>query len=241
MNHPTSHWVARCGPERNFKVRTRCWSAGPRAVRRWDSECLPFASLRVPCDARSSGPLHNSLRSLRSLWSDICSESVDEAREYARGQKPCASRRRTVAPAPHRPRASQQWAWACTEKNHPRRQGCGPASAGVSMRRRGAEFWGRRAYSRASSSDSQHRFDHSERSEQRALCSATPERAPQRTPRSGASNPIPGAGRRAALHPHSPWRRSNCGRWRTAATGRKRASAARRLMHRGSREARWSN
>ena len=34
------------------------------------------------------------------------------------GQKPCASRRRTVAPAPPRPRASQQWAWACTEK-HP--------------------------------------------------------------------------------------------------------------------------
>jgi len=67
-------------------------------------------------------PLHNALRSLRSLWSNLCCESEHEAREYARGQKTCASRLRTVAPTPHRPRASKQRAWACTEKSHPRPQ-----------------------------------------------------------------------------------------------------------------------
>jgi hypothetical protein len=59
----------------------------------------PSASQKVPCAARSCGPPQNSLRSLRSLRSDTCGESVVEAREYARGHKPCAARRRTNRPA----------------------------------------------------------------------------------------------------------------------------------------------
>ena len=35
---------------------------------------------RFPEDARSPGPARNSLRSLRSLWSDSRAESVHEAR-----------------------------------------------------------------------------------------------------------------------------------------------------------------
>ena len=47
---------------------------------------------------------HNSLRSLRSLRSDRCDESEHEAREYARGHEPCASRRRKGALPATRPR-----------------------------------------------------------------------------------------------------------------------------------------
>ena len=55
------------------------------------SACARPRCARVPCDARSWGPLHNSLhslRSLRSLWSNRCNESAHEARAYARGPKP---------------------------------------------------------------------------------------------------------------------------------------------------------
>ena len=38
------------------------------------------AARRLPCGARSELALHNSLRELRSLRSDRCSESEDEAR-----------------------------------------------------------------------------------------------------------------------------------------------------------------
>ena len=54
-----------------------------------------LASLRLPCGARTLGPRHNSLRSLRSLRSDKCRESDVEARGYARGQDSCAPRRST--------------------------------------------------------------------------------------------------------------------------------------------------
>ena len=49
-------------------------------------------------------PSHNSLRSLRSLCSNTCDESVDEAREYARGHESSASRRRKGALPATRPR-----------------------------------------------------------------------------------------------------------------------------------------
>jgi hypothetical protein len=62
---------------------------------------------RLRCGARVSVAPHNSLHSLRSLRSDRCGESVDEAREYARRPKPCAPRRRTGAPAPTRPRLGE--------------------------------------------------------------------------------------------------------------------------------------
>ena len=45
------------GPIPKFNVRIRGFDAGPRAVRRWGSECWPFAALRVPCGARPCGPV----------------------------------------------------------------------------------------------------------------------------------------------------------------------------------------
>jgi len=55
--------------------------------------CSVAPSLRegVPCDARNPRPAQNSLRSLRSLRSDSCAESVDEA-GFARASGSCASR-----------------------------------------------------------------------------------------------------------------------------------------------------
>ncbi len=64
-----------------FKRSGMAARARRRAGHRQGSDGLPFAALRVPCDARIPGPSHNSLRSLRSLRSDTCDESVDEARQ----------------------------------------------------------------------------------------------------------------------------------------------------------------
>ena len=97
---PTSYLVAACGPLRLFAGVRFCMLALGRARRRAGpgrgSNGWPFASLRVPCGARSSGPSHNSLRSLRSLRSNRCDES-DHKRAGARGQEPCAARRRIGA------------------------------------------------------------------------------------------------------------------------------------------------
>ena len=73
-----------------------------RALGCGGSACARPRFARVPCDARSCGPLHNFRRSLRSLWSNRCNESEHEAREYTRGHKPCASRRRN---SPRQPSA----------------------------------------------------------------------------------------------------------------------------------------
>ena len=70
----TSPCLAAIGPLRLFAtVRSRPlasararWRAGPGR----GSDGLPFASLRVPCDARVPGLWPNSLRSLRSLRSN---------------------------------------------------------------------------------------------------------------------------------------------------------------------------
>ncbi len=62
------------GPLRLFAIVCCFVLASARASRRArpgrGSNGLPFALLRVPCDARSPGPWPNSLRSLRSLRSD---------------------------------------------------------------------------------------------------------------------------------------------------------------------------
>jgi hypothetical protein len=47
-------------------------------------ECSAFPSVRLPCDARPPGASKNSLRSLRSLWSNSFDEYVVEARVPAR-------------------------------------------------------------------------------------------------------------------------------------------------------------
>jgi hypothetical protein len=71
-----------------------------------------FAALSLPCAPRGRGPAQNSLRSLRSLRSDNCAESVNEAR-FARAPDHCGARRlprRPQAPwtPPSRYRAARQ-------------------------------------------------------------------------------------------------------------------------------------
>ncbi len=96
-----------------------------------------------PCDARSRGPPHNSLRDLRSLRSTKCGESVDEAR-CARGHEPCASRRLTGAPKPARTRLCQEAVASCLET--PKRCiAAGGTRQGRFLGRREAQPWGRRA------------------------------------------------------------------------------------------------
>ena len=50
----------------------------------WRLDRTACAALRLPCASRSRGPRPNSLRSLRSLWSNSGRESVYEARWRAR-------------------------------------------------------------------------------------------------------------------------------------------------------------
>ena len=87
-------------------ARGLCRAAGPASGLAW-------AALRAdhvrpgPCDSRSRGPSQNSLRSLRSLRSNNCDESVDDAR-CARGHEPCDSRLRITAHRPATPHRLRQ-------------------------------------------------------------------------------------------------------------------------------------
>ena len=182
--------------ERSFACALAKMPAGP--LRR--ATVAVSASLRLPCGQgqrpwpspgtnspqdcscpgsvhRARGPSHNSLRSLRSLRSDKCAESVNEAR-CARGHEPCASRRLSGAPRrPARPRLCGGIGCSRSNTNH-RFSAAGGIRWGRFVGRRGAQARGRRAQ-RASLSDSAHLSERSERSERSELCDATPGRAPQ--------------------------------------------------------------
>jgi hypothetical protein len=88
-------WQAPCEPLRLFARVCFLVPASARARRRAGpgrgSDGWPFAALRVPCGARPSGPSHNSLRSLCSLRSSRRDESDDEARQGARPEGLCSS------------------------------------------------------------------------------------------------------------------------------------------------------
>ena len=102
---PTS--AAANGPLRVFACARTFMRASARARRRAGpgrgSDGLPFAALRVPCGARSSGPSHSSLRSLRSLRSNTCAESDDEARQMRARPEALRSSAAPIRPAqaPH--------------------------------------------------------------------------------------------------------------------------------------------
>jgi len=98
---------AACGPKRKFKVRNAARESPREQGRGWATagrfgEAVA-ASRRLHCGARPAVAPHNSLRSLRSLHSNRCGESVYEAR-CARRPRGCAPRRLTGAtggcPAP---------------------------------------------------------------------------------------------------------------------------------------------
>ena len=113
------------------------------------SDGWPFASLRVPCGARSSGPSHNSLRSLRSLRSNRCDESDDEARQMRARPEALRSSAAPIRPAQAPPAAlpaaasvfDAPHATEVAATGHPGREqrACeAPSSAGFGARARSA-------------------------------------------------------------------------------------------------------
>jgi len=83
------------------------------------------------------------------------------------------------------------------EDQTPRRQGAGRGAGGANRRRRGAQAFGRRAYSRASLSDSRRLSERNERSECSELCRAAKSRAPQGTRSAAQGKPFEPRLRRA--------------------------------------------
>ena len=132
---------------------------------------LERSSLRADCPAMLGpvSPARNSLRSLRSLRSNNRAESDHDSR-CARGHEPCASRRPRGAARPVRARLCRGVASHAIRK---RCSAAGAARRGRCVGRRGAQVRGRRAYSRASLSDSPRLFERSERSERSEFCGAT--------------------------------------------------------------------
>jgi hypothetical protein len=176
------------------------------------------ASLRLHCDARPGVASQNSLRSLRSLRSNICDESVYEARCACRPQG-CASRRHTNRP--HRAPPAALHRLSCsgrTPRATPRRRVRAGRSAPVG-RREAQRSWPRAQ--RESSTDSSRMFERSERSERSEFCDGA------------TSASIAGQSERSAdrsSEAHRPARTCLCsaehcpgsGHSRTAAMGRNR-------------------
>ena len=151
--NPTSCRVTACGALRLFARVRLCMLASARARRRArparGSNGWPFAALRVPCGTRSSGPAHNSLRSLRSLRSNTCAESDDEARQMRARPEDLRSSAAPIRPAQAPPAALRATASACeaaltaagSATRHPGRaqRACAaPSSAGFEARARSA-------------------------------------------------------------------------------------------------------
>ena len=164
-----------------------------------DSAVVPAA--RLPCAARSCGPPQNSLRSLRSLRSDSCGESVVDAR-FARCPQAlrCSAPHTPAAPPAPRLRAGS------TEPRRPLDTQLGSRSAGASpgcgLLARAEQ---RRACSpraqRASTTDLPQLLERSERSERSEFCGGLQDRAAQGTCRAAAGAcvcPRPGHARRCA-------------------------------------------
>jgi hypothetical protein len=175
-----------CGPLRKFAtVRDSHTQSTARARRRarpvQGSDGLPFALLRVPCDARVAGPWPNSLRSLRSLRSNKRPQvRARSARVRTRPATLCFSAA-PIRPAQAPPGALRARGCFSVQAHAECSLARGRCGAGATVRSREAQGFWPRAYPHASSSDSQHRFDHSERSERRALCSGPEDRASQGT------------------------------------------------------------
>jgi len=154
------------------------------------------ASLRLHCDARPGVASHNSLRFLRSLRSNRCDESDNEAR-CARRPQSCASRRHRNRP--HRaPPAAMQRSLCSLRRQRASQQRRVRAGRGAPLRRREAQGLRPRAQ-RPSTSDSPRLFERSERSERSELCGGPQDRASQgsRSEAQTASAKCPGLPGRA--------------------------------------------
>ena len=159
------------GAKQLFAGRLVSRAASTRRGRRHpagDRGSVVGAARRLRCDARSGVAPHNSLRSLRSLRSDRCGESVHEARWRA----PTPELRFSPPLYSPRPGAACRAATDCAaraEDNERYRQRCVRAGRSAHERRRASQGSWPRAYPRASSSDSSRLSERRERSERSEL------------------------------------------------------------------------
>ncbi len=200
----------------------------------WGSGGLPFAALRVPCDARFPGPAAQlpPLAALAVVEQGlrVRSRSAPNARAArkpallggANSPHPCPTRRLAgpgvCIPAPRTPSFRRPEGGAALGRL------CAAEERSLEV---GARIW------RASSSDSLPVFDHSERSERRELGSATSRRVPQ-----GTRSEAKGKHRSPSAAPPSGQHRSLRQRTLNISNG---PGAEACFARRGSRVARWSN
>jgi hypothetical protein len=156
---------------------------GKGACRAGRSASLVRSTLRFdfPVLLGLAAPSQNSLRSLRSLRSNNCDESVDDSR-CARGPQAlrCSAHQKARCGLPDT-RLCGCARCVCIEHHH----SCcaaGGARWGRFVWRRGAQAFSRRAQ-RASWTDSSRLFERSERSSRSEFRDATEGRAPQRSRR----------------------------------------------------------
>jgi hypothetical protein len=196
------------------------------------------AARRLHCAARSGVASQNSLRSLRSLRSNTCDESVYEARWRA----PTPALRCSSPPKSPPPGSAfrEVHVGCCSLQTAPRcLQRRVRAGRGAPLRRRGAQGSWPRAQ-RASITDSSRLFERNERSECSEFCDGPRDRAPQgsRCKAATASAKRPGLPARAFARADA---RTQSGRPRTTAKGRTQPFAmSERISHRESQAVRRS-
>ena len=154
---------------------------------------------RLPCGARSRGPVAQLAARTGVRYAQTVATSQSTKRAARAGHELCAPRRLTGASRPAATPASRQ-RLACSTKRHRRCLASGGTRQGRFVRRRGTQHRGRRAYSHASSSDLPRLF---ERSAQRVASYAARPRGEYRSAvgpkgRPPHHEPLPGAARRAA-------------------------------------------
>ena len=154
---------------------------------------------RLPCGARSRGPVAQLAARTGVRYAQTVATSQSTKRAARAGHELCAPRRLTGASRPAAAPASRQ-RLACSTKRHRRCLASGGTRQGRFVRRRGTQHRGRRAYSRASSSDLPRL---SERSAQRVASYAARPRGEYRSAvgaqrRPPDNEPLAGAARRAA-------------------------------------------
>ena len=154
---------------------------------------------RLPCGARSRGPVAQLAARTGVRYAQTVATSQSTKRAARAGHELCAPRRLTGASRPAAAPASRQ-RLACSTKRHRRCLASGGTRQGRFVRRRGTQHRGRRAYSHASSSDLPRLF---ERSAQRVASYAARPRGEYRSAvgpqgRPPHHEPLPGAARRDA-------------------------------------------
>ena len=194
------------------------------------------AARRLRCGARFGVVSQNSLRSLRSLRSNNCDESVHEAR--------CARRPRSSAPRRHRSRLCRAAPAAlqrkCLHRAPPPQQRRVRTGRAAPLERREAQVSRPRA-KRASWTDSSQLSERSERSERSEFCDGPRDRASQGSRRAATTAPVKRSDQSGRAFAALAAANSLCAHSK-AATDRTPTPAPReRFVRREPRKVRWSH